>query len=488
MQTTRETGQERRTAVIVAVLTVAAFVVILNETIMVNAIPQLMEVFTIDARAAQWLSTAFMLTMAVVIPSTGWIMHRLGTRSTFALAMASFCAGTLLAGLAPVYPVLLAGRVVQACGTAIMMPLLMTTVLNLVPEQHRGKVMGNVTLTISVAPALGPAVSGIILQFASWRWIFGLVLPLAALIAVTGLRLLERDEPQTPGRLDGLSVLLTVVGFGGLIYGLSQLGGEGGEGAGTAASSTQGGGVVPLIALAVGAVGLAVFVLRQLRLQRGGAPLLDLRVLRHRLYTIAVTVASLSFMGLMGVMILLPLYLQDVRGLTTLQTGLLLMPGGLVMGLLGPVVGRLYDRVGARTLVLPGAVIVLLALAGTAYAVQAAPWWCFLLLHGLLSVGLAMMFTPIFTLGLGSLPHHLYAHGSALLGTVQQVAAAAGTALVVTIMATRASTLEHRGTPEALALAGGVQWAVTTAAVLAVLVLALVLLLPRRPDAQHPGA
>jgi DHA2 family lincomycin resistance protein-like MFS transporter len=189
-------------------------------------------------------------------------------------------------------------------------------------------------------------------------------------------------------------------------------------------------------------------------------------------------------MALMGVVILLPLFLQDVRGLTTLQTGLLLMPGGLVMGLLGPVVGRLYDRVGARTLVLPGAVVVLLCLAGTAYAVQAAPWWAFLVLHVLLCVGLAFMFTPTFTLGLGSLPPHLYAHGSALLGTVQQVAAAAGTALVITIMATRAATLELGGTAELPALAGGVQLAVAAAAVLALVVLGLALLLPRAVPAR----
>ena len=160
-------------------LVLATFIVILNETIMINAIPRLMVQFEVSARSAQWLSTSFMLTMAVVIPVTGWFLQRVTTRAAFATAMLVFCAGTLLAALAPVFPVLLAARVVQATGTAVMMPLLMTTLMTVVPEHDRGRVMGNVTLAMSVAPALGPAVSGVVLEWLSWRWIFGIVLPIA---------------------------------------------------------------------------------------------------------------------------------------------------------------------------------------------------------------------------------------------------------------------------------------------------------------------
>src|ERR1700712_5799810 len=167
-------------------LVAATFVVILNETIMINAIPRLMGDFRVDANAAQWLSTAFMLTMAVVIPVTGWFLQRVTTRFAFGLAMGVFCTGTLLAGLAPTFGVLLVARVVQASGTAVMMPLLMTTLMSVVPMHDRGRVMGNVTLAMSVAPALGPAVSGVALHVASWRWMFGIVLPVAIAITVVG--------------------------------------------------------------------------------------------------------------------------------------------------------------------------------------------------------------------------------------------------------------------------------------------------------------
>ena len=224
----------RSTTVVLRTLTIAAFVVILNETLLVNALPQLMASLHIDERAAQWLSTGFMLTLAVVIPTTGWLIRRTGVRATFRLAMVLFLTGTLTCALAPTFVVLLMGRVVQAGGTAIMMPLLMTTVLNLVPPMARGRVMGNVTLTIAVAPAMGPAVSGVILRFLSWHWLFGLVLPIALTVAVVGLRFLRVAEVPDPKgrrpRLDPLSVVLTAVGFGSLIYGLAEVGGEGANG------------------------------------------------------------------------------------------------------------------------------------------------------------------------------------------------------------------------------------------------------------------
>ena len=150
-------------------LVLATFIVILNETVMINAIPRLMAEFDVTTRSAQWLTSGFMLTMAVVIPITGWFLQRVTTRQAFGTAMAVFCTGTLVCGIAPIFSVLLLGRIIQAGGTAIMMPLLMTTLMTIVREQDRGRIMGNVTLAISVAPALGPAVSGTILALGSWR-------------------------------------------------------------------------------------------------------------------------------------------------------------------------------------------------------------------------------------------------------------------------------------------------------------------------------
>ncbi|UGT69614.1 multidrug efflux MFS transporter [Nocardia gipuzkoensis] len=455
-----------RTPTVIRVLVLATFVVILNETIMINAIPRLMEDLAITDRAAQWVSTAFMLTMAAVIPTTGWFLQRVSTRTAYTAAMGVFLAGTALSAVAPSFAVLLIGRIIQAGGTAVMMPLLMTTLMTVVPERDRGRVMGNVTLAISVAPAMGPVISGAVLQIASWRWLFVLVLPIAGVIAWLGLRQLENvGEPQA-GQIDVASVALAALGFGGLVFGLSRF--ESGNLAG------------PALIVAVGAALIAAFVLRQLRLQRTGTPLLDLRVLLSGTYTKALILMSVAFMAMLGSMILLPLYLQNLRGLSPLATGLLVMPGGLAMGLLGPTVGRLFDRFGGRWLVIPGSIGIAASLAGFTQISMTMPYWQLLALHILLMVALAAAFTPVFTLGLGALPHQLYSHGSSMLGTLQQVAAAFGTALVVTVMSARATTLAADGVDVVSAHLDGMRLAFGVSAALALIVIVMAVLLPSR--------
>jgi DHA2 family lincomycin resistance protein-like MFS transporter len=455
----------------------ATFVVILNETIMINAIPRLMADFDVDANAAQWLSTAFMLTMAVVIPITGWFLQRVTTRFAFGLSMGVFCAGTLLAAVAWTFPVLLVARVIQASGTAVMMPLLMTTLMAVVPMPDRGRVMGNVTMAISVAPALGPAVSGVILHSLSWRWIFLVVLPIAGGIAVLGLRRLRDVGEPVAGSVDWASVVISAIGFGSLVYGLSEIGVAGDR-------STA------YVALVVGILGIGCFVWRQLALQREDRPLLDLRTLRLRVFTVSLSAMAIAFMAMLGSMILLQLYLQNVRGMSPLATGMLVMPGGLVMGLLGPRVGRVYDAMGARVLVVPGAVGLLLAMTFLVFLTASTPTWQILAAHVVLMASLAALFTPLFTMGLGVLPPHLYSHGSSLLGTTQQVAGAMGIALVVSIMSSRTASLVSDGVAPVSASLAGMKWAFAVAAVLCVAALGLVAMLPARiedPAAEHEG-
>jgi DHA2 family lincomycin resistance protein-like MFS transporter len=450
----------------------ATFIVILNETIMINAIPRLMVEFKVSERTAPWLTTAFMLTMAVVIPITGWFLQRVTTRQAFALAMTVFCTGTLIAAAAPAFWVLLIGRIVQASGTAVMMPLLMTTLMSVVPEHDRGRVMGNVTLAMSVAPALGPAVSGVILEYLSWRWMFGLVLPVAALIGAAGLLRLRNVGEPTAGSVDVPSVVISAVGFGGLVYGLSLIGAKDQP-------------VPPAALIPAALVLLALFVWRQISLQRGRGPLLDLRTLTHRTYAKSLTLMVVAFMGFLGSMVLLPFYLQQARDLTILQTGLLMMPGGLAMGLLGPQVGKLFDRFGGRPLVIPGSVGIFVALVLFSQIGLSTPYWQVLGMHVLLMVSLAAVFTPVFTLGLGAVPPQLYSHASSLLGALQQVAGAAGAAVSTAVLSSRSATLIAGGSSPEAALAGGLGRAFVVSAGLSLIVIALAVVLPGRLPAPQ---
>lgn len=464
---------------VIRVLVLATFVVILNETLMINAMPELMKAFDITEVDAQWVSTSFMLTMAAVIPTTGWFLQRVPTRTAYATAMTTFMVGTLLSAVAPVFALLIVGRVIQACGTAVMMPLLMTTLMTVVAEKDRGRVMGNVTLAISVAPAMGPVVSGLVLQvdvpaLESWRLLFVLMLPITAIVTWLGLRQLENVGEPAGGSIDLLSVPLAALGFGGLVYGLSKFHGDSYS-----------------VAIAIVAVGLALiaaFVFRQLRLQRTGTPLLDLRVLLAGTYTKSLVLMSIAFLAMMGSMVLLPLYLQNVRGLSALETGLLMMPGGLAMGLLGPTVGKLFDKFGGRVLVIPGSIGITLSLVGFTQISMDMPYWQLLGLYSLMMVSLAATFTPVFTLGLGALPMNLYSHGSSMLGTLQQVAAAFGTALVVTVASARSSSLIESGADPAAAGLDGMSLAFGVSAVLALIVIAMAVLLPARAAADPHAA
>jgi len=435
------------TKTILAVLMIGAFVVILNETAMNVALSRIMSDLAVTERTAQWLTTGFMLTMAVVIPISGWLLQRLSTRGVFTLAMSLFAAGTAIAIGSPNFTLLLVARVVQASGTAVMMPLLMTTVMELVPLHLRGRIMGTISLVIATAPAIGPTVSGVVLQFLSWRFVFVLVLPIALAILFVGRRVVPNlDEPQ-PVRLDVLSIPLTALGFGGLVYGLSLVG-----------NPTVPGWELSAV-LAVGALALVAFLVRQLILQRQDRALLDLRTFQRPAFTIAIAVMAVVMMVLFGSIIATPLVLQQVLHLEPLTVGLLLLPGGLLMGLLGPVVGRLYDRVGPRLLVVPGAIVVGGSFAIYATISTATQWWQLLIANVLLSLGLAFMMTPLFTSAMAALPHHLYSYGSATIGTVQQVAGAAGTALFVTIMSTVGGRAAAAGEAAEAALATGARTA-----------------------------
>jgi len=461
---------------VIGTLLVATFVVILNETIMGVALPVLMVDLDLTASTVQWLTTAFMLTMAVVIPTTGFLLQRFSTRTVFAAALGLFSTGTLLAGIAPGFWVLLLGRVVQASGTAIMLPLLMTTILTLVPIERRGVVMGNVSIAISVAPAIGPTLSGLILQFLPWRFMFLLVLPIALAALVIGLRGLENVNTDGDQPLDLLSVILSVPAFGGIVFGLSRIG-EAGHGSAV---------WVAPVSLVIGVICLVLFVRRQRALIDGKGPLLDLRAFEFTMFRRGVALLCIAAVALFGAIILLPIYFQSARGLNTLQTGMLLLPGGLLMGLMGPVVGRLFDKYGPRWLATGGASVLVLTMLALTQVGPTTPIPLLLGTHLMLSVGLAFLFTPAFTTALNPLPPHLYSHGSAILSTLQQVAGAAGVALLVTIMTLRSTAAAAAGADQVSATVAGLHLAFLVAAGIGVAAVVLASTL-RQTEAAGPG-
>jgi DHA2 family lincomycin resistance protein-like MFS transporter len=464
-----------RNSLVINVLLVSTFVVMLNETAMSVAIPKLMSALNVEANAAQWLTTAFLLTMAVVIPVTGFLLQRFNSRPIFLLAMTLFTTGTALAALSPNLGVLIVARVVQASGTAIMMPLLMTTVMTLVAPQNRGKMMGNISIVMSVAPAIGPVFAGFILAYLDWRFFFVIMIPIALIALGIGYRMMVNTTTPREAPLDILSVILSAFAFGGIVYGLSGFGVE-------AAARP----IDPLIPLGVGLVVMVLFVWRQLSLAPKGNALLDLSTLKAGNFTWSVIMISILMLAMFGTIILLPIYLSSIIGFETWQIGLLMMPGSLMMGLLGPFVGRLFDKVGPRPLIIPAMALVTVVLWAMTLLGVGTPWPFILAGHLVMSLGFAFLFGPLFTTSLSSVQPQLYSHGSALLGSVQQVAGAAGVALFVALMSAQTANLATGGADQLEALAGGIRLAFTVGAVIAIFAFGASFLI-KRPPVQEGG-
>lgn len=469
---------EKSEFLLLAIMVIAGFVLILNETLLGVALPEIMDDLNITASTAQWTSTGFMLTMAVVTPASGFIISRFSIRTVFVGAMLVFSLGTLVAATAPGIGMLLAGRVLQASGTGVMMPLLMTTMMRMVAPSKIGQAMGIIGMVISAAPAMGPTVSGLILGMGTWRWLFWLVLPIGIIALLIGMKLAPADAPGASNqKLDVLSMVLSTLGFGGLVLGLSSMGGD----------SAHGGANLPVnpwVVVIAAAALIAVFVWRQLQLQDRG-PFMDMRIFRSRPFTLTVIMSSIGMGVMLGSSILIPLYTANVLGISALQTGLMLLPGGVLMAVLSPFVGRMSDRFGARTLVLPGAVLFSASIWLMSTFSASTPQWYIIATYMLMTFALPFINTPMMGLGLGSLPRELTAFGSSAMTTFQQVSGAAATAVFVALMGVGAASHGGEGTDAYMA---GVHLAFLVAAFLSIgSVLVAVFVPAGKPASKGPA-
>lgn len=431
-QQTSESHVSRKALAIVAVMMVGSFISILNQNLMTTAIPTFMEVFSVSSSSAQWLTTAFMLANGIMVPVTAFLIQRFSTRTLFFVAMGLFGAGTILCAASLSFEMLLAGRVVQALGAGITMPLMQTVLFVVFPPSKRGTAMGFFGLIVAFAPAMGPTLSGWVIDAFPWQGLFLLLLPIIALDLVAAFFVVRNVSERTHPRFDVLSVVLSSFGFGGLLYGFSMAG------------SLGWGDPLLLGVLAVALVSLVWFIVRQLHLE---TPMLEFRVFKSRTFTVSMILVVLAWSSFMGTTTMLPLYMQNTAGFSALESGLTLMAGGIVMGVLSPICGRIFDRFGARVMAPAG-----LALVGSSTLMLAQLNSD----HGLLYIGLAyavlmaglsMVSMPLTTQAMNSLPITLVAHGTAMNNTMRSIVGALGTAVFVAIMSSASSSAVQAGLP-----------------------------------------
>ncbi|CAH2717064.1 Multidrug export protein EmrB [Neobacillus rhizosphaerae] len=419
-------NKQVKKGILLFVLLLGSFLSVLNQTILNVALPDLMKQFEVSAATVQWLSTGFMLVNGILIPVTAFLMKRFSTRQLFISSMVLLLVGTFINAIAPSFAFLLTGRLIQAAGAGIIMPLLMMVVLVVFPEENRGTAMGLIGLVMIFAPAIGPTLAGIIIEHFSWRWIFIGMLPLVSIVIALSLKYLVNVSETSKAKADIIGVFLSTLGFGGMLYGFSSAGTNGW------------GSPLVLSCLIGGVIFIILFCWRQLT---SIDPMLDLRVFKDRMFTMTAIINILVTMVMYADLILLPIYLQSSRGYTVLDTGLLLLPGALLNALMSPITGRLFDKVGAKPLALIGLIFIIPSIWGVTNLSETTSFTYLMIRTITLRIGMSFLTMPINAAGLNALPKHLNAHGSAVTNTVRQVAGAIGTALVVTIMTT--STTNH---------------------------------------------
>ncbi|WP_299094916.1 DHA2 family efflux MFS transporter permease subunit [uncultured Metabacillus sp.] len=413
--------QKKPPYLMIAILFVGAFVSFLNNSLLNVALPSMMVDLDIkNYSTIQWLATGYMLVSGVLIPASAFLLTRFSNRSLYITSMLIFTLGTALASFAPNFGVLLTGRMIQAAGSSVMGPLLMNIMLVSFPREKRGAAMGVFGLVMITAPAIGPTLSGYIVEHYDWRLLFEMILPLAVITLLLAIWKLENVMEQNKNaKLDYVSVVLSSIGFGGLLYGFS------------AASSDGWTDAIVLTTLIVGAIALFAFIYRQFKMEE---PLLDLRVYKYPMFALGSVIAIVNAVAMFSGMILTPAYVQNVRGISPLDSGLMMLPGAIIMGLMSPITGKLFDKFGPRILAVIGLAITAVSTYMLAHLQIDSSHTYIILVYTLRMFGMSMVMMPIMTNGLNQLPTRLNPHGTAVNNTAQQVSGSIGTAVLVTIM------------------------------------------------------
>ena len=419
-----QTFELKKNIPLMAVLLSGAFITILNQTLLATALPPIMKDLQVTESTVQWLQSIFMLVNGIMIPITAFLIGKFTTRKLFITAMSIFAFGTLIAAVSPNFAFLLLGRVFQGAGAGIMMPLLQTIMFLLFPIEQRGKAMGMYGLVIAFGPAIGPSLSGYLVDNFAWKSVFYVVLPIALVIIIAAFFLLKNVTELTNPKMDYWSIVLSTLGFGGLLYGFSIAGNTGWLHINVGVS------------IVVGAISLFLFIQRQLKLKE---PILEFRVFKYSVFTLATGLGMIVFASMIATTVILPIFMQNLLGFNAFHSGLMLLPGAIVMGIMNPVTGTLFDKFGAKWLLRTGFVILTVTTFMFANLSQETSFTYLAVLNAVRMLGIAMVMMPSTTLGLNQLPNHLIAHGTAMNNTFRQISGAVGTAVLVAITVTAAA-------------------------------------------------
>lgn len=412
-------GKPYNRLLLIITMLIGTFSTFIVQTTLTTAFPTLMRTFNIDADSVQWLTTGFMLAMGITIPISAFLLQRYSSKALYLTAMAIFFVGTFICMIAPTFGVLLAGRLIEAVAVGITAPTFQTTMLTIFPPERRGSAMGLAGIVIGLAPAIGPTLSGWLLLNYSWRALFVVILPFPVIVFTLAIFTMRKIFPTKKTSADWMSVALSTIGFGSMLYAFSSVG------------SSSWTAPKVYITLIIGFVFVGLFIWRSLTIEN---PLLQLRVFKSPIYTLSVIEVAVVNMAMMGAEMVVPLYIQTVRGESAFHSGLILLPGALMMGIMSPITGRIFDRIGARRLAITGMFLLTIGTAFFVTLTETTPIIFVTILYTIRMFGISMVMMPVTTTGMNALPLSLMSHGTSVNNTGRQVFSSMGTAILISVL------------------------------------------------------
>lgn len=412
-------SNKKRNTIILVMLS-SAFVAMLNQTLLNTALPAIITGLKITDTTAQWLITGFMLVNGIMIPLTAFLMDRFHTRPLYIFSMSAFLVGFIIAALSPTFALLMFARVIQAIGAGILLPLMQFTVFTLFPAEKRGFAMGLTGIVAQSAPAIGPTLTGFLIDTFSWRAPFIVVALIAIIAFIVGAIFVESNNETKHTQLDKTSVVYSTLGFGLMLYGFSS--------AGNLGFSSP----IVIISLIVGILIVAVFVTRQIRIDN---PLLNMRVFANRTFSLSSFASMVLFIGIVGPALLIPIYVQSGLGLSAILSGLVILPGAVVNAFMSVYTGKIYDKYGLKVLAIPGFILLIIMTILHCFLTSETPYWYIIVIYAVRMFAVALIIMPLNTIGINALESKNISHGTAIMNSLRIIAGAIGTAIMITIMA-----------------------------------------------------
>ncbi|MCG7337961.1 DHA2 family efflux MFS transporter permease subunit [Staphylococcus sp. ACRSN] len=412
-------SSKKRNTIILVMLS-SAFVAMLNQTLLNTALPAIISGLKITETTAQWLITGFMLVNGIMIPLTAFLMDRFHTRPLYIFSMSAFLLGSIIAALSPTFELLMFARVIQAIGAGILLPLMQFTVFTLFPTEKRGFAMGLTGIVAQSAPAIGPTLTGFLIDSFSWRAPFLVVATIALIAFIIGAIFVESNNETKLTKLDKTSVVYSTFGFGLMLYAFSSAGNLGFTSP------------IVIVSLILGLIIVGVFVSRQIRIDN---PLLNMRVFANRTFSLSAFSSMVLFIGIVGPALLIPMYIQTGLGLSAILSGLVILPGAVVNAFMSVYTGKIFDKYGLKILAIPGFILLIIMTILHCFLTVDTPYWYVVVIYAVRMFAVALIIMPLNTIGINALDAKNISHGTAIMNSLRIIAGAIGTAIMITIMA-----------------------------------------------------